>query len=58
MLAVISMWKHTGIVALIFYQELSSPKEKVLYPNLLKRWKPDRTLQNMAVTLFLRKFSK
>ena len=43
---IIFMWKHTGIAALIFYQELSSSKEKVLCPNLLKRWKrtqPDRT---------------
>ena len=58
MFTIIFMWKHTGIAALIFYQELSSPKEKFLCPNHLKRRKPDRTLQNMAVILFLRKFSK
>ena len=59
MFAVSFMWKLTGIVALIFLSRFSkSYKEKVLYLDLLKRWKPGRTLQGNAAFFFLKKFSR
>ena len=57
MLAVIFMWKATGIAALIFLPRTFNSYKRVLSLHLLKRWKPDKTLQSNAVILFSRKFS-
>ena len=57
--SVIFMWKPTGIAALNFLpRTFKFYKEKVLCLHHLKRWKPDRTLQNNVVILFSRKFGK